>query len=526
MLSEVTIVQPIVKYLRHSSDKYGRDIPVPHCAMVTALCIRSKDDSKILTDKDEMVEAITAMAGEEVNTLSTHLLSDALTSLEFSSNYLMVSDIINLEFVTTNGLQLKGGAKSPEALELMKQLNGLARIDFSNAFTKLKLDAFVDQMKSLIARLESDICVKGLAEDRVRVDRCSMMLEEISSINVPVDSEFIRNFSNDFNNARESLLKRATELGILNPFNSREYEEVYNSGKLNKDERELLSMIHSQFSSYSMLFRHGVLIDETNRMKTRYRISQSSGRCSNTEPAISGIAKEYRMAIKAPDGYSIVAVDMDNLEAKTAASVFNSSSLLADCTRADLYAFLGEAMFTDKVEYIPEDLVKGRKLAKGIFLAYLYGQNAKGCARSFDISKADAYRLHGFLRKRYGDLEAKAAEMIADAKRKCRAVSNKGFTRFIPKFRDRYLDNSIRNFFIQAAAAESFLSAVEKVHEGLRELDANIILLHHDSIVVEAHDTIRDEVAQLVKDIMENQYNSDFEKEFFTATVEIGKTWS
>ena len=67
-------------------------------------------------------------------------------------------------------------------------------------------------------------------------------------------------------------------------------------------------------------------------------------------------------------------------------------------------------------------------------------------------------------------------------------------------------NNSIVNFPVQGTGSDGFKFALWKLDKELRNLDARIVHILHDEIIVEARDDIADEVGRIVKNCMEGAF--------------------
>ena len=93
------------------------------------------------------------------------------------------------------------------------------------------------------------------------------------------------------------------------------------------------------------------------------------------------------------------------------------------------------------------------------------------------------------------------------------------------KVDDDIKDKSIVNFPIQATASDGFKLALLDLDKKLEGLDARIVHIIHDEIVVEAREDIVDEVSKLVKECMEKAYEKMLPNCPFLVEPKITDTW-
>ncbi len=86
-------------------------------------------------------------------------------------------------------------------------------------------------------------------------------------------------------------------------------------------------------------------------------------------------------------------------------------------------------------------------------------------------------------------------------------------------------DNSIRNFPIQGAGSDGFKNALLDLNFELKDLDARIVHILHDEIIVEAEESITDEVADKVNRCMEHAYKSYFSNVPMMVELEVVDAW-
>jgi DNA polymerase-1 len=84
---------------------------------------------------------------------------------------------------------------------------------------------------------------------------------------------------------------------------------------------------------------------------------------------------------------------------------------------------------------------------------------------------------------------------------------------------------SISNFPIQGTASDGFKLALTALDERLRGLDAKIVHLLHDEIIVEAKAEIAEAVGEIMKECMEGAFVAIFKDVPFEAKPIISQSW-
>ncbi|MGV7223205.1 MAG: DNA polymerase [Nitrospinales bacterium] len=85
--------------------------------------------------------------------------------------------------------------------------------------------------------------------------------------------------------------------------------------------------------------------------------------------------------------------------------------------------------------------------------------------------------------------------------------------------------NSLYNYPVQGTAADGFKLALIKLDEKLSGLDAKIVHILHDEIIVEAKDDIADSVAVTVKNCMERAFSNMLPGVPFVVIPEVKDSW-
>ena len=86
-------------------------------------------------------------------------------------------------------------------------------------------------------------------------------------------------------------------------------------------------------------------------------------------------------------------------------------------------------------------------------------------------------------------------------------------------------ENSLCNFPVQATGADGFKRALVMIDEKLRDLDALIVHILHDEVIVEAREDIAERVASMVKASMEEAFKSLLPEVHFRVEPAIRDTW-
>ena len=86
-------------------------------------------------------------------------------------------------------------------------------------------------------------------------------------------------------------------------------------------------------------------------------------------------------------------------------------------------------------------------------------------------------------------------------------------------------EGSLYNFPVQGTAADGFKLVLTYLDEKLKDLDAQIVHILHDEVIVEAKAEITDDVAKIVKTCMEDAFEKLIPNVPFKVEPEIKASW-
>lgn len=226
-----------------------------------------------------------------------------------------------------------------------------------------------------------------------------------------------------------------------------------------------------------------------------------TGRLSSRNPNLQNIPRlDYIRSMFIPTpGYRFVEVDLNQAELRSLAA------LSGDPFLCSVYTSTGRSLHNEvAIEFFGPNYTTDQKIrAKAVNFGIVYGRQAPSIAEEFTIptSEAQGYIDQWFARA------PKARDFI----QRCRQAAVKGETittpfgrkkrhRLVTRENMHELQNEAANFPHQSIASDiTLLSAVE-VQDELASIDAYIVNLVHDSILVECPDT--DEHANWVYEVI------------------------
>jgi DNA polymerase-1 len=279
---------------------------------------------------------------------------------------------------------------------------------------------------------------------------------------------------------------------------------------------------------------------QTGRIHTSFnQTGIVTGRLSSSDPNLQNIpirsetGRQVRDAFIAAPSHMLVGADYSQVELRILAHVSGDESLCeAFRQEQDVHATTAAAIFGIPVEQVTR---AQRSLAKSINFGLMYGMGAFRLARD---SGMDVHEAEAFI-KAYFERFPKVRQYLDETRR---MAVEKGYVETLLKrrrtfeiFQDqagprrsdverRAAEREAVNMPIQGTAADIIKLAMIRLHRALSErgLRSQIILQVHDELVLEAPEEEVEEVAALVKEVMEGAYPMIVP---LRADVKAGRNW-
>ncbi len=262
-----------------------------------------------------------------------------------------------------------------------------------------------------------------------------------------------------------------------------------------------------------------------------YQLSSTTtktGRLASKNPNSQNLAsdKDIKGLIVARPGYSLIEADYKQLETRLLAFLSNDKVMLEACMASDIYVAMANLITGIPIKNITKDQ---RDLYKMVTLATMYGMGHDSLSKILGISAKKAKSAqHKFFSTFTSarDWIKSNHEYILKHKQ-IRSIY--GRLRRLPDVdsRDKQLVKAALreggNFMVQSPAFDYVSMALRRTHKALKNLDANIVLTVHDSIIVEARDSIVPEVVEILKEKMPIPVPPITVK--LSIDIDVGKRW-
>ncbi len=224
------------------------------------------------------------------------------------------------------------------------------------------------------------------------------------------------------------------------------------------------------------------------------------------------------------DGYCFVIADYSQFELRIIAGLSNEQGLIRIFKRdGDAYSEVACALFGKDKGRDPEM----RKLAKVIILGLNNGMTPYGVHRELENGgfKVSLDKVQDFVQRYY----ALFPRIQKWRDRTVKEAHENGFVR-TPLGRIRWVTrdtkyNRIINFPVQGTASDGFKMSLIEMHERLEDLDAKIVHVIHDEVIVEARENQAEDVSGIVKRCMEDAMNKLIPNVPFKVKPEIRSAW-
>ncbi len=273
----------------------------------------------------------------------------------------------------------------------------------------------------------------------------------------------------------------------------------------------------------------------TGRVHTSFnQTGTATGRLSSSEPNLQNIPSRHevgvdiRRAFVAPRGRVFVAADYSQIELRILAHLSGDEALKeAFCQGEDLHRRTAARLF----DVPPEDVdARMRGVAKRVNFGIVYGISPYGLARDLGLTQQRAKELIDRFFAAHSEVKPCLDRLIAEASSTGYARTLWGRRRPVAGLgagnrRGRgYDERNAVNTPIQGSAADLMKLAMLEVHRRIQrgELQADMLLQVHDSLMFEVDEAQAEAVGRRVQDVMEGVTALEVPLQ---VDVKIGRTW-
>ena len=276
------------------------------------------------------------------------------------------------------------------------------------------------------------------------------------------------------------------------------------------------------------------MVDEDSRLHTSFSLTTApTGRLSSSDPNLqnipvrSDLGRKIRTAFAAAPGKVLISADYSQFELRMAALLSKDKELIDMFNRdVDVHTATAAQVYGRE----PEDVTKNmRRDAKVINFGILYGMSPHGLS----IATGMTFNAAKQFIDKYFELRKPILDYMNNVKDQAR---NEGYVETLFGRRRPTPDIKSSNFAVRAAAERAAINmplqgtcadimklAMVKMQDRLaNHNDAHMLLQIHDSVLVECPQNEAKDLANELKDIMENVYKLEVK---LTVDTSIGKNW-
>ncbi|HEX7418343.1 MAG TPA: DNA polymerase I [Thermoanaerobaculia bacterium] len=261
------------------------------------------------------------------------------------------------------------------------------------------------------------------------------------------------------------------------------------------------------------------LVGRDGRVHTSFNQAvAATGRLSSSDPNLQNIpirteqGRVIRKAFIADEGNVLISADYSQVELRILAHITQDETLIETFRRgADIHRATASKIFS-----IPEEEVTAdqRRAMKTINFGVLYGMSAFRLSNELNIPTSQAKDFIEAYFARYPKIQEYLDRTLEEARSTGKVTTLFGRVRYIPEIQNRSFtvrgnaERMATNAPIQGTAADLLKMAMIALDQrlGTKAGAARMLLTVHDEIVIEAAERNAPDVAEIVKDAMENIY--------------------
>jgi len=415
----------------------------------------------------------------------------------------------------------------------------------SERLKKEKLEWLFENIEVPTARILAEMELRGILIDSRAIARLSKLVAgEISGL----EKEIYKLAGTEFNVNSPKQLKKVL------------FEKLGLKGKVRKTSKGALSTAAGELEK--LVEEHPVIekilrYREIHKLKTTYidpfptLISKTSGRLHTTfnqtgtttgrlasqDPNLQNIpirtelGQEFRKAFIASPGYKLASFDYSQLELRIAAHISQDEKMIATFKRGeDIHTRTAVEVFGVKPEIVDKNM---RRDAKVLNFGILYGMGILGFQRASGVSRERAREFIDRYMKEFPGIARYMDDMKMKARKDGYVSTVFGRRRWLPDIRSSMpqvvsqAERMAINMPIQGTAADLVKLAMIKVFEYTHDSDNQdevfLLIQIHDELLFEVKESLVKNIADKIKDIMENVHKFDVP---LVVDVKSGNNWS
>ncbi|MBQ3426605.1 MAG: DNA polymerase I [Clostridia bacterium] len=278
------------------------------------------------------------------------------------------------------------------------------------------------------------------------------------------------------------------------------------------------------------------LVDpETNRIHTTFHQTVTvTGRLSSSDPNLQNIptrtalGRELRRMFAAADGCILVDADYSQIELRVLAHLSGDEAMIAAFNNGeDIHAVTASKILGIPINELTREQ---RASAKAINFGIVYGMSEFSLSQDLGISFREAKSYMDEYFNKYSGVRDFMNGTKAQAHKNGYVKTMMGRIRYIPELNSSnanlrgFGERAAMNTPVQGSAADIIKLAMVRVYDRLKSegLRARLILQVHDELIIEAPESEREKVCEILQHEMENAVKLTVP---LVAETACGKSW-
>jgi DNA polymerase-1 len=261
--------------------------------------------------------------------------------------------------------------------------------------------------------------------------------------------------------------------------------------------------------------------EQTGRIHTSFnQVVAATGRLSSDKPNLQNIpirterGRKIREAfVPRSEEYTLLSADYSQIELRIIAALSEDEGMLEAFRKGiDIHSTTASKVYGVSLDEVTREM---RSNAKTVNFGIIYGISAFGLSQRINISRKEAKEIIDNYFDQFPSIKAYMDESIATAKEQGYVETVLGRRRYL---RDINSANSVVRGFaernainspIQGSAADLIKKAMILVYEELiaKKLKSKLVLQVHDELIVDVHNSEKEEVSELVQRNMSNAFD-------------------
>jgi len=273
----------------------------------------------------------------------------------------------------------------------------------------------------------------------------------------------------------------------------------------------------------------------TGRIHTSFNQAvAATGRLSSSDPNLQNIPVRSEIGKRIREGfipgkktYKLISADYSQIELRILAHLAGDENLKqAFFQDADIHRDTASRVFGVAAENVTPDM---RRQAKAVNFGVVYGISPFGLGRNLGISQGEAKKFIDAYFKSYPGVRQWIDGILEEAKETGYVTTLLNRRRYVHELNSsdqnvrRQAERVAMNTPVQGSAADIIKLAMVRLDEALKEWGARMLLQVHDELVVEGPDKHAADIAESMREIMENTISLDVP---LKVDVGIGINWA